>query len=348
MVVKFCFGAIGEDVMYVKNFDESALCDMISVMVPIDRKLILQARDIAILQSFFESRLMTIGQAAEILFDGRRASAQQRLWKLKSEGFLAELEREPSAPSVMHLSAKGLRLLKRQGILLDYPPKTLAALNRRARGSELTRGHELAVMEVKASIHRAARAAPAVTIEEFVTWPQLLKFEALGAETSPDGFFLVHDTHDGPQVVHSFYVEIDLGTEQLATLVLKAARYLDHYRSGGFASANGAARAAYRAHPFRVLFVLPNDERRNNTAEALLLCSPPVLSHVWLAALPEVIADPFGKVWIRPLDYREATAGTPFAPSAEGRRRFRSAARNALVADRVERHTLFARHEPRA
>lgn len=300
-----------------------------------------------VLRGFFESRLMTIGLAAEIHFGGSRASAQQRLWKLKSEGLVAEFEREPSEPSVLYLSAKGLRLLKRKGVLLDYPSRSLAALARRASPSELTRRHELAVMDVKAATLRAARREQCASIEEFVTWPRLLKFRALGAEVRPDAFFLARREGEGGGPAHSFYVEVDLGTEPLATLALKAARYLDYYRSGGFAAANGAPRAEYRDHPFRVLFVLPNIERRNNVAEALLFCFPPVLGHVWLAAFPEVVADPCGEIWMRPLDYRTATAGTRFAPAASGRPS-RNAARDAFVAEQVERHSLFPRGEERA
>ena len=75
---------------------------------------------------------------------------------------------------------------------------------------------------------------------------------------------------------------------------------------------NGAARSAYKEYPFRVLFVFKTAERRNNTAERLLQSNPPILTHVWLATIEEVTRNPLDPVWCRPVDYRNATHGTPF------------------------------------
>ena len=82
---------------------------------------------------------------------------------------------------------------------------------------------------------------------------------------------------------------------------------------------NGAERSAYKKFPFRVLMVFKNAERRNNTAARLLAHTPPILSLVCLSTFEEVICNPLGKIWIRPVDFRDATKGTPFAtvqPSA--------------------------------
>jgi hypothetical protein len=58
-----------------------------------------------------------------------------------------------------------------------------------------------------------------------------------------------------------------------------------------------------------VLFVVPNEERRNNMAERLLQNNPPVRTMVWLTTFQEVTTDPLGAIWMRPIDYREVTEG---------------------------------------
>jgi hypothetical protein len=64
--------------------------------------------------------------------------------------------------------------------------------------------------------------------------------------------------------------------------------------------------------------VFKTAERRNNTAERLLQSTPAILTQVCLSTTQEVTTEPFGTIWIRPLDYREATEGTKF--DAERRR----------------------------
>jgi hypothetical protein len=40
-----------------------------------------------------------------------------------------------------------------------------------------------------------------------------------------------------------------------------------------------------------------------------------VLRRAWLTTYQEIITDPLGAIWIRPLEYREITHGTEFDPS---------------------------------
>jgi hypothetical protein len=51
-------------------------------------------------------------------------------------------------------------------------------------------------------------------------------------------------------------------------------------------------------------------ERRNNTAERLLLNHPPIRNQVWLTTLKEVTTDPLGSIWVKPGDYLKVTAGS--------------------------------------
>ena len=90
--------------------------------------------------------------------------------------------------------------------------------------------------------------------------------------------------------------------------------------------------------------VFKNAERRNNTAERLLQNTPPIFSQVCLSTFEEVKRDPLGSIWIRPIDYREATRGTPFDP--DQRRQTwgyaRQSEREHFVAQKVSKFRILS------
>ncbi|MBI5764253.1 MAG: hypothetical protein HZA51_12095 [Planctomycetes bacterium] len=115
------------------------------------------------------------------------------------------------------------------------------------------------------------------------------------------------------------------------------------YQAGGLDCRFGQPAAAYKDFPFRVLMVFKNAERRNNTAERILQSTPPVLTQVWLSTFDEVINNPLGSIWIRPLDYRTVTAGTAFDPEARRQIKIyrRQPEREKMVEEKVEKHRLL-------
>src|SRR5204863_509907 len=128
----------------------------------------------------------------------------------------------------------------------------------------------------------------------------------------PDGFIRIHEKEkDGGLSEHAFFLEVDRSTEVQDLLVTRAGSYLEYFKSGGFAERNGAPRSAYKEFPFGLLLVFKTAERRNNTVERLLQNNPPISNRVYLSTLEEVKTNPFGDVWIRPRDYRDAVNGTP-------------------------------------
>jgi hypothetical protein len=157
----------------------------------------------------------------------------------------------------------------------------------------------------------------------------------------PDGFLRLTDTGAGTE--YCFFLELDRSTEVQRLLADKALCYRDFYASGGFALRNGATAAEFRDHPFRVLMVLQSQERRNNTAERLMNCTPPVKFQTWLTTREEVLRDPLGKIWICPNDYAHATEGTIYAPERwrEGIGYIRRPERERMVEARVTKRTLF-------
>jgi hypothetical protein len=215
--------------------------------------------------------------------------------------------------------------------------------------SDLTLRHELEVMDVKAAFHSALKTSEAFDIAEFSTWPRLHEFNAArpgyaGAEVlvKPDGFIRIHEKEkDGGASEHTFFLEVDRSTETQETLLNRAGCYLDYYKSGGFAVRNGASRSAYREFPFRVLMVLKNSERRNNTADGLLQSNPPILTLVHLSTFAEVMANPLGAVWIRPIDYREAVKGSAFEKRTRTGAYRRQTEREMLVEKAIAKTALL-------
>jgi hypothetical protein len=278
----------------------------------------LQERDLILLRGLFECRLMTAAHVAALYFDGKKEAAKKRLQKLKAAGLLRERTRKVYAPAVLFLAPKALALLRTNGVLTDYPRLEQSSLEKRAYVSDLTLRHELEVMDVKAAFHSAITKVESFSIAEFSTWPRLHEFRSRrygsGEVTvKPDGFIRLREQEsEGVLSEHTFFLELDRSTETQDTLVNRAACYLHYYQSGNFAVKNRAARTAYKDYPFRVLMVFKNSERRNNTAEKLLQSESPIFTHAWLSTFDEVATNPFGAIWIRPIDYRDATVGTVY------------------------------------
>jgi hypothetical protein len=314
--------------------------------------MVLKDRDIGLLRGLFESRIMTGTHIATLFFDDKSEYAKKRLQQLKGAGLIAERPRRPSEPAVLFLTRKALALLRERGDLEKYPQFGLTALERRAGVSDLTIRHELEVMDVKAAFHVAIRTTRAFSLAVFSTWPLLNEFEVAppgyggrSVLVKPDGFILIHEEErDGGVSAHPpFFLEVDRGGELQDILTAKAGRYLEYYRSGGFAEKQGGSRAEFRDYPFRVLMVFKSAERRNNTAERLLLHNPPILTQVCLSTLREATADPLGAVWIQPRDYHAAVRDTPFDPERRrAPREYRSQPeREALVERKIKRIRLL-------
>jgi hypothetical protein len=293
---------------------------------------------------------MTTAHAAALHFSGRKEAAKKRLQKLRGAGLINERGRRVNESSILFLSRKGFSLLSEHNLLADFPALSAAAFEKRADVSALTLRHELDVMDVKAAVYSALRESVSLKIVEFSTWPRLHEFKATrsvpdGPEilVKPDGFIRIHEQEkDGGLFEHTFFLELDRSTETQSTLVSRLGCYLNYYKSGGFALANGSSQSAYKDFPFRVLVLLKNTERRNNTAERLLENNPPILTMAYLSTSKEFIANPLGEIWIRPTDYREAiTNGRIERPVSPGIYR-RSHSREAFIEPIIKKAAFLA------
>jgi hypothetical protein len=287
------------------------------------RSVNLTDRDLRLLRGLFEVRLATLAHLAVLYFEGSLPACTKRLQKLKHAGFVGERERRPYEPSLLYLSPQGFRELNERGALDGLPRLDAGAAERRTRVSPLTLRHELAVMDVRAAFHAAISRVPPLTIETFTTWPLLSQFYASaipgGPETlcRPDGFICIAEREsDGNVSDHYAFLEVDRSTESQGVLAAKAVLYRDFYARGGLAARFGRPRSEWKAWPFRLLVICPNEERRNNLAERLLQLKVPILTQVWITTIAQVLSDPLGPIWLQPVDYRDAVAGTPYEATA--------------------------------
>ena len=241
-----------------------------------DLSIQIQSRDIDVLQSLFESRVMTSLHIAALHFGGKEPAAKKRIQKLKAAKLITDRKRQVNEPSVLFLARKAFAILEAKGILEKYPALGLASFEKRTQVADATIRHELEVLDVKTAICSAIKKAPNLAIDEFTTWPALNAFEAtiqserLQRIVKPDGFIQISQDDGEGKWGHSLFLELDRSSETQEILALKAACYAEHYRSGGFALRNGGTRTEFDKFPFRVLFVLKTAERRNNTAEKSL------------------------------------------------------------------------------
>jgi hypothetical protein len=315
----------------------------------------LQERDLAILQGLFESRLMTLNHITHLFFNGHGEAAKKRIQRLKDDRYVRERTRRVYQPSILHLSRRAFATLSERGMLSEYPQFAWNQLEGHAKVSELTLRHELAVLDVKTALSCAIRNLAHYELVEFSTWPLLYQFQAAqpplpgtyhptSVLIKPDGFVRLHEhATNGDRFEHFFFLEVDRSTEPRETLARRTYGYQDFYRRGGLAVRHGFSPEDYKDFPFRVLMVLPNEERRNNMAERLLQNDPPALTIVWLTTFAEIIANPLGAIWMRPLDYRDITTGTQYDPSRARTGAYRrNPAREAMVTAELTKLRLFA------
>jgi hypothetical protein len=307
----------------------------------------LQERDLAILRGLFDSRVATIHHLSTLYFGGKIMAARKRVQKLKEAGIIIERPRRATEPIVHCLGKKAFQILEEAGILKEYPSVGWSHLEKRARVSKMTLDHELNVMDVRAALTSTAEAA-GYSVVEFATWPKLFQFMANQPGTGevlvkPDGFIRIQGEDADGQFEDMFFLEVDRSSEEQETLALRAACYRDFYTRGGLASRFGRPRTEFKQFPFVVLMTFKNAERRNNTAERLLLNHPPIRNQVWLSTLKEVTTDPLGPIWVKPGDYLKLTEGTEF--DVEHRRYLtgyrRQPEREAFIERSIPKHPLL-------
>src|SRR5262245_41539785 len=78
-------------------------------------------RDALLLRELYETRLMTIQQAALLYFNGSYEAAKKRIQKLKAVRLIRERVRKISEPSILSLAKAGFEVLLNDGHLDGIP-----------------------------------------------------------------------------------------------------------------------------------------------------------------------------------------------------------------------------------
>jgi hypothetical protein len=285
----------------------------------------LEPRDFALLRELVESRVLTLRHATALHFGGRPHAAKKRIQRLKAAGFIAERPRKTFEESVLFLTRRALQVLHDDGHLADFPKISLSSFDKRAKVSDLTIRHELAVMEVKVAFTKAVAERPALALVQFSTWPRLFSFVSpvsfsgvrmAPQPIKPDGFVRLHEPVNSAVKQHVFFLEVDLKSENVDKLAGKGIAYLHYYSSGGFAVWRGASHDEYKQHPFRVLAVFSNERRKENVARRLLENNPPIRHQWYLSTLADAIRDPLGAIWTTPADYAAGQANSTAKPTS--------------------------------
>lgn len=318
-----------------------------------ERRISPQERDFAVLRGLYESRTMTVGHAATLYFESNIETAKKRIQKLRRAGLIRDRARHAHEPMALLLTKKGFHLLKHHGRLDGYPMLSDAQFDIRSHVSALTLQHELQVVGVKAALLAALSKRTNIRVITCTTWPLLSQFRTHQPAASgysgasvivkPDGYLCLHEKDTDGIAEHHCFIEVDRGTESQRVLVERAASYRTHYRSGGFAESRGGSREHFAEYPFRVLAIFPTAERRNNGAERLLMIDPPIKTMVWLTTMPEMLRDPLGPIWIRPVDYDKAIidCGLEVAKHHRLGRYRRQTERDAVVENTINPCRLF-------
>jgi hypothetical protein len=306
----------------------------------------IQRRDLELLVGLVESRILTAAHISSLYFAGKPEAAKKRLQRLKAAGLIRERRRLPNQPAILSISRAGFNLVCEHG-LLSSPEFAGLRFENRTKFSDLTLRHELQVLDCKAAICSAVAKTPRFEVIEFSTRPAMHQFNAspvIGSQVvlvKPDGFIrILENEEDGERGEHAFFLEVDRSTETQQRVVNKGGCYADYYRSGGFAQRNGATAEEFKDFPFLVLMVFQTPERRNIAAEQMLLLSPPVKTQAWLTTFTELMSNPLGSIWVRPLEYLPVLGHSIYSKSRAGVYR-RQVKRDALVEASVSKRPLL-------
>ena len=224
----------------------------------------LGSRDIAILGTLQEFRLMTGGQIKRLYFYTGEPATEARKTRatckrLTELGVIVRLERRVggiragSDGFVFGLSGMG-------SAVLDLG-ETAPSRHRRMPETKLAfHSHVLAVSELTVRLAEAARA-DAFSIEELRGEPGCWRwFSGVGGgqrALKPDAFLRV----SVEEYELAAFIEVDLASESLPTVARKCAVYIDYWRSG----------AEQRLHDFfpRVWWLVPHARRLQAIADVL-------------------------------------------------------------------------------
>lgn len=299
----------------------------------------LTSRDLAILREIIEDHFLTSQQVQKLFFSSYSAT-QRRLQKLCQREYLGKVHR-PGTPSVFFAYRKAVNEVIKNNLL---DPKDITWKTRYGRERTVAKKqHEIDANWFKIALIKKTQKDKKVEILFFLKgsrcWDKVKdpnpdpKDRRHYVPIRPDWFFGLRINGADSY----FFFEMDEGTMTLRAFRRKLRGYREYYFSAGFLNRYGQNGTRKEDYPFRVLTTVrqattkPSDERRNNLVEqaiaegSLLMC--------WFANFQEAVADPFGKVWVRGKEYKEALGSLPESIG--------NTQRDRLIKEKIVRYSLL-------
>lgn len=317
--------------------------------MPTPSTIDITARDRRLLRALYESRFLNLSHITALFFEGKAPAAQQRVLKLKRDGFVREqVGRKTSEPARISLTRTAFEYLMRNELLAGYPVMRWDSLADRLSIKPETVAHEVAVLDVRVAVERGLDEV-GLELLEYSTWPRLFTFSLSPHPSAENGgrdsYALTPDSlirfRDAERSSYTFFVEVDRSSEDRARLLEKALAYkalqAEHQallRTRLGASPTGAP------IPVAALFVfqsradgIGNSRMSRNNFIERLAANTNLQRLIYAATYEDVTRDPLGKVWLRPKEYRAALVDTPYDPAgmAEVRNPPRRPERDRLV-----------------
>jgi hypothetical protein len=240
-------------------------------------RVILQERDLHLLQELSVMRVIDREQAKFVAGFGSTSRANARLLALTRAGMLRRFFLGSGG------GRKALYVLSPKGAQATQVP---SGGPRRSQDTVLVAdyfvGHQLAVNAIYCTLKYGVIPVPQVT---FNRWASFHEPVVPGIRLIPDGYaeFVT------PKGITACFLEVDLGHESQTIWKRKIEHYVDLALSGKYQERFGYER-------FRVL-VLANSERR---LDSIRKTTSAITQKIfWFATLASVQSDFFGSVWFR-------------------------------------------------
>jgi hypothetical protein len=242
----------------------------------------LQSRDFLIFGQLQSCRFLTLGQVADLCFEGRREAAKKRLRKLQQGALLLRHSQGMNFPSIFMMTKQTYSLLDQNTHANQRFHQTLPALT--------TLRHEILIRDFRAALFRNARSS-LIEISVFTLNCRELKFQTGGSVLRSDGYFEVKRNDK----VLRYFLEVDLGSESHSVLLNRVQEYQTLYKSGLLAARLQAGREHFRRFPFRVLFLFLSEARLQSFLLKLyeIGCRDFVLANTF----PKVLQGPLKIFW---------------------------------------------------
>jgi len=238
----------------------------------------LQERDKRILASLHEYGALTTEQISHLFFNGSISRATKRLRQLYDARFLQRAFRIKGrgAPEAIHFLERRLEVME---IVSEVLGKEVKEVRRFWFSQKQLTEHFLEINAFRVQVELSCREQ-GVDIEIWLDERKCIDQYRLEGKRkvitfSPDAYFRL--LKEG--VIWAYFLEWDRGTEELRRIREKGERYKEYWESGLYWERYGLKR-------FRVIWVVPGEERLRKISEALspIHGAPPF----WLAVREEV------------------------------------------------------------